>query len=98
MHQSTTILRLGEAAKPEEKMVLAAAKDNLVKVYCNDELQNAAELALLHLGDLDVLRSVRPTADDFFLQQLDKDAVWQIGQCGSVFPHSPYECHVATSH
>jgi hypothetical protein len=92
------LTRLGEAAKPARNMALAAATDDLGKFFCNNQLRDAAELALLHLGDLDALRSVRPAGDDFFLQQLDKGSVSQIGQCGSVFPHSSYECHVATSH
>ena len=84
--------RLGDAARPAKAMALAAAKDELAKDFCGGELQNAGELALLHMGEIDALKLLRPDGADYIVRELDKDAVWEIGQCGAVFPTSSYEC------
>lgn len=89
------LARLGDAARPAKIAALTAAKDQLAKSFCGGELQNAGELALLHMGDIDGLKSIRPTGNDSIVQGLDKDAIWEIGQCGLVFPDSPGECHLA---
>jgi hypothetical protein len=83
------LAQLGEAAKPAKEIVLTAAKDDLDRFFFSNELRNAAALALLHLGDLDSLKSVRPSGNDYVLKQLDKNAVWEIAQCGSVLPPLP---------
>ena len=59
-------------------------------------MQKAGELALLHMGEIDALKSVRPTGNDVIVRELDKNAVWEIGQCGVVFPDSSNECRFAT--
>jgi hypothetical protein len=87
------LARLGEAAKPAKMTALTAAKDDLAKAFCGGELQQAGELALLHMNEIDALKSVRPLGNNSMMKELDKNAVWEIGQCGQVFPTSSNECH-----
>jgi len=61
-------------------IVLAAIKDELAKDA--GELRSAGYLALLHMGKLDALKTVRPLGVDYSLKSLDQDAPWLIGQCG----------------
>jgi hypothetical protein len=76
------LARLGPDAKSAMPTVVAAIKDDLAKAYTHDELRNAGYLALLHMGELEALKTVRPLGADYSLKLLDRDARWEIGQCG----------------
>ncbi len=91
------LARLGTAAKPAVMTALNAVKDDLGDAYCGNELRNAGYLALLHMGEIEALKTVRSAGFDYLLKQLDKDAAWEIGACGAIFPHSPIECQRAKS-
>ena len=45
------------------------------------------------MNEIDALKSVRPLGNNSMMKELDKNAVWEIGQCGQVFPTSSNECH-----
>jgi hypothetical protein len=74
--------RLGPDAKLALPTVIAAIKDDLAKAYTHDELRSAGYLALLHMEELELLKSVRPLGADSSLKLLDRNARWEIGQCG----------------
>lgn len=74
--------RLGPGAKLAVSIVVAAIKDDLANAYSRDELRNAGYLALLHMEELEALKTVRPLGADYSLKLLDQHARWRIGQCG----------------
>jgi len=74
--------RLGPDAQSAMPIILTAIADDLAKAYPRDELRSAGYLALLHMGKLDALTRVRPLGVDYSLKAMDRNAPWQIGQCG----------------
>jgi hypothetical protein len=72
----------GPDAQSAMPIVMAAIMDELAETYPRNELRSAGYLALLHMGKLDVLKTVRPLRVDYSLKHLDQDSRWVIGQCG----------------